>query len=64
MRPITINSGNYHEKYMKIKFNSDDYLPLNKTLKLHNLIIAVRSVFHEGNKYYPHVFSEECLYKS
>ena len=49
---------------MKIKFNSNDYLPLNKTLKLHNLIIAVRSVFHEGNKYYPHVFSEECLYKS
>ena len=41
---------------MKIKFNSDDELPLNKT-------IAVRSVFHENNKYYPQVFLDECLYK-
>ena len=27
---ITKNSDNYVEKYMKIKFNSDDELPLNK----------------------------------
>ena len=38
---------------MKIKFNSDDNLPLNKMLRLHNLTIVVRSVFQEGNKYYP-----------
>ena len=30
---------------MKIKFNSDDNLPLNEILKLHNLAIVVRSVF-------------------
>ena len=29
---ITNNSGNYEEKYMKIKFDSDDDLPLKKTL--------------------------------
>ena len=33
---------------MKIKFNSDDNLPLNKILKLRNLTIAVRSVFKDG----------------
>ena len=32
---------------MKIKFNSDDNLPLNKLLRLHNLTIIVRSVFQE-----------------
>ena len=33
-----------HEKdYMKIKFNSDDDLPLNKPLKFHNLTIIIRS---------------------
>ena len=39
---------------MKIKFNSDDNLPLKllKLLKVHNLTIVVRSVFQEGNKYY------------
>ena len=37
---------------MKIKFNSVDSFPLNKTLKLHNLTIAVRSFFKEDGKYY------------
>ena len=36
---------------MKIKLNSDDNLPLNKMLKLHNLTIIVRPVFQEDNKY-------------
>ena len=40
------------EKHMKHKFNSDDDLPLEKTLELYNVIIVVRSVFHEDNKYY------------
>ena len=48
---------------MKIKFNSDDDLPLKKTLKLYNMVIVVRSVFHESKKYYPLVFLDECLDK-
>ena len=48
---------------MKIKFNSDDSLPLNKTLKLHNMTIIVRSVFEKDGQYYPQVFLEECLYE-
>ena len=43
---------------MKIKFNSDDNLPLNKILKLHMLTVVVRS-----GKYYPQVFLDECLYE-
>ena len=31
--------------YKKIKFNSDDDLPINKQLKFHNMIITIRSVF-------------------
>ena len=42
------SSDNYDEKYMKIKYNSDNYLPLKKTLKLYNTMVG-RSVFHEGN---------------
>ena len=30
-RSISNYSDNYYEKHMKIKFNSDDDLPLNKT---------------------------------
>ena len=46
---------------MKIKFNSDDDLPLKKTLKLRCKIIVVRFVFHKGSKYFPQVFLDEAL---
>ena len=48
---------------MRIKFNSDDGLPLNKILKLHMLTIILKSVFEEDGKYYPQVFLDECLYE-
>ena len=41
---------------MKIKSNLDDKLPLNKTKEIHSIIIVVRAVCHEDNKYYPQVF--------
>ena len=63
IRLIIKNSDDYDEKYMKIKFNSDDELPLNKTTKIPSMIIVVRAVFHENSKYYPQVFLDECLYK-
>ena len=50
---INNNSDNYDEKYMKTKFNSEDDPPLNKTLKLYNMVKVVRFVFHKGNEYYP-----------
>ena len=48
---------------MKIKFNSDEELLLNKTIKTSSMTIVVRAVFYENNKYYPQVFLNECLYK-
>ena len=58
-----MKTGEYEKDYMKIKFNSDDDLPLNKTLKLHMFTIIVRSVFEEDGKYYPQVFLDDCLYE-
>ena len=43
--------GEYGKDFIKIKFNSDDNLPLNKILKLYMLTVIVRSVFQEDNKY-------------
>ena len=50
-------------KYIKIKFNSDDELLLNKTIEIPIMTIVVRAVFHGNNKYYSQVFLDECLYK-
>ena len=41
---------------MKINFNSDDDLPLNKPLKFHAMTIIIRSVFEEDGKFYPQFF--------
>ena len=48
---------------MKIKFETDDNLPLNKTLKLHNMTIVIRSVLEEDGKFYPQIYLDECLYE-
>ena len=48
---------------MKIKFNSDDDLPLNKELKFHNITITIRSVFEGDGKLYTQVFLDDTLYE-
>ena len=55
--------GEYRKDFTKIKFSSDDNLPLNKTLNFYNITIIIRSVFEEDGKYYPHVFLDECLHE-
>ena len=48
---------------MKIKFNSDDDLPLNKLLKFHLMTITIKYVFEEDGKRYPQVFLDDTLYE-
>ena len=56
-------SGEYGKDYMKVKFNLDDNLPLNKQLKFLSITIIVRSYFEESVKYYSQIFLGECLYQ-
>ena len=51
-----IKAGEYQNNFMKIKFSADDNLPLNKTLKLHNMAIVIRCALQEDGKYYPQYF--------
>ena len=62
----TINGSEkieYGKDYMKIGFESNDDLPLNKPIKLRLLTITIRSVFSEGNKFYPQLFLDDALYE-
>ena len=52
------------EEFIRIKFSYDDNLPLNKTLKLHKMIIIIRSVFKGDGKFYQQVLLDKCLYDS
>ena len=62
----TINSGKkveYGKNFMKVKFNTDDNLPLNEPLKLHLLTIIVRCLFEEDSKFYPQLYLDGSLYE-
>ena len=63
IRSITKNLDDYDEKYMQIKFNSDDELPLNKMIEIPIMIIVFRAIFLENSKYYPQVVLDECFCK-
>ena len=62
----TINSGEkikYGKHYMKIRFKSNNDLPLNKPIKLCLLTIIIRSAFGEDGKFYPQSFLDDALYE-
>ena len=50
LRSMTKNLDDYDEKYMKIKFDSNDNLPSNKTIEIPIVTIVIRYVFHKNNK--------------
>ena len=62
IKEINSDECDYEKGYMKIKFNSDDDLPLNKPLKFHLMTITIRSVFEKDGKLYPQVFLDDTLY--
>ena len=61
IKGINSDECDYEKDYMKIKFNSDDNLPLNKPLKFHNKTITIRSVSKEDGKLYLQVFLDDTL---
>ena len=63
IKEINSNECDYEKDCMKIKFNSDDDLPLNKSLKFCLMTITIRSVFEEDGKLYPQVFLDDTLYE-
>ena len=63
IRSVTKKSDDYDEKYIKIKFDSDDELPLNKTKQIPVMVVVVGAIFYENSKYFPQVFLDQCPYK-
>ena len=63
IKEINSHECYYEKDYMKIKFNSDDNLPLSKPLKFHLITITIRSVFEEDGKLYLQVFLDDTLYE-
>ena len=58
-----VKKGEYGKDFMKVKFNTDDNLPLNKPLKLHLLTIIFSYIFEEDGKFHLQLYLDDCLYE-
>ena len=62
-----INDSSYpikcDDNYMKIKFNTNDNIILNKIIYFPTITITTRSVTQKDGKYYPQLFLDDCLYE-
>ena len=54
----------YDKNDMKIKFESNDNLPTDNIINMHQVTIIIRLVFQRGKRLYPKVYLDDCLYKS
>ena len=53
----------YKKDFVKIRFYSNDDLPLGKMLSIPILLIVAKSVLQNGNTYYPEIYIHECEYE-
>ena len=63
IKEINNNVCDYEKDYTKIKFNSDDDVALNKSLKFRLMTITIRHVFEEDGQFYLQVFLDDTLYE-
>ena len=47
---------------MKIKFITDDDIPLNKQLNFLSITVIIRCIFEKNKTFYPQIYLDECLY--
>ena len=53
----------YEKNYARIGINTNYNLPLSKQLKFPTLAIIIRCVLQKGEKLYPKIYLDECLYE-
>ena len=58
------NADNKISEYNKLRLSSDVDLPLDTLIEFHMLTIAINCVIGKGNKYYPEIYLDECLYEA
>ena len=53
----------YDSDYDKIKFVTNDSLPLGKLVYFPTLAVIIRCVFKQGNVFYRQVYLDDALYQ-
>ena len=63
LKPLIVVKKLNVGKLLKIRFQSNDDLPLKKPIKLRLLTITIKSIFSENGKFYPQLFLDDTLYE-
>ena len=63
-KKITEKLVEYDNDYIKIKFESNDILPVDKDVNIHMVTIIIRAIFAHDGKYYLQLFLDDGLYKN
>ena len=58
------NADNKISEYNKLRFSCDVDLTLDTLIKFRALTIVINCVIKRGNKYYPEIYFDECLYEA
>ena len=53
----------YEKNFARIGINTDNDLPLNKSLKFRTLTRIIRCVFQKHEALYPQIYLDECVYE-
>ena len=53
----------YSKDFMKIRFKTNDHLPLYQIINIPVRVIIVSSFFKKDNEYYPQVLLHDCFYE-
>ena len=53
----------YDKDYMRIKFESNDNLPIDNIINMHQITIIIRSVFAQNGKFHPQLFLDDALHE-
>ena len=63
IKNISNNEVNFDDYFDRIKFISDDSLPLGKLIYFPTLTIVIRCVFKQEDLFYPQVYLDDALYQ-
>ena len=58
------NIDNKITEYNKLRFSSDVDFPLDTLIEFHAITIYIGCIIEKGNKYYPEIHIDDCLYES
>ena len=53
----------YSKDFLKIRYKTNDDLPLSKIINIPVCVVIVSSIFKEDNEYHPQVSLHDCFYE-